>query len=238
MPIARGLSLLAAVVFLPGSLLGAQPTNQLTTGMTRASVIAIKGPPTGSIRRGATETLLFEDASVLLRNGRVADAEMLTPEQLARKKAADHAPAPSVPVAPPSPASSDVNWETDFATASAGAASSGRYLLLDFTGSDWCGWCKKLDAEVFNGDEFKALASQKLVCVRLDFPRHASQSAELRRQNKELSDEYGVNGYPTIVVLSPKGEFVGQQVGYGQQAQEYLDGLRGLIADYERKHPR
>ncbi|MCK5529413.1 MAG: thioredoxin family protein, partial [Kiritimatiellae bacterium] len=73
-------------------------------------------------------------------------------------------------------------WETDFEKASAKAKASHRYMLLDFSGSDWCGWCIKLDDEVFSKKDFKNYAKENLVCVMLDFPRK-SLKKKLAKQN-------------------------------------------------------
>ncbi|MBL7115166.1 MAG: thioredoxin family protein, partial [Kiritimatiellae bacterium] len=62
-------------------------------------------------------------------------------------------------------------WETDFEDASATAKASNRYIMLDFSGSDWCGWCVRLDNEVFSRKAFKNYAKDNLVCVLIDFPR-------------------------------------------------------------------
>ncbi|HEY0368963.1 MAG TPA: thioredoxin family protein, partial [Chthoniobacterales bacterium] len=68
-------------------------------------------------------------------------------------------------------ASSKPGWLTDLKEAQEQAKSGNKLLLLDFTGSDWCGWCIKLDREVFSKPEFKAYAEKNLVLLELDFPR-------------------------------------------------------------------
>ena len=62
-------------------------------------------------------------------------------------------------------------WETDFAKASAKAKAEGKHILIDFSGSDWCGWCIKLDKEVFSKKAFKSYAKENLILVLADFPR-------------------------------------------------------------------
>ena len=64
-----------------------------------------------------------------------------------------------------------VGWLDDIENAKEQAKQGGKRILLDFTGSDWCGWCKKLDAEVFSQQEFKDYAAKKLVLVEVDFPK-------------------------------------------------------------------
>jgi len=97
-------------------------------------------------------------------------------------------------------------WTSDFKAAKEEAAKSGKDLLVDFTGSDWCGWCIKLDKEVFQHDEFKTGVKDSFVLVEIDFPKDKSKiSAETLEQNKELGKKYGVRGYPTILLLDEKG---------------------------------
>ena len=103
------------------------------------------------------------------------------------------------------------DWETDFKKASSAARTSGKYILLGFSGSDWCGWCIKLEKEVFSQDAFKDFAKENLVCVLVDFPSAKKQTRELKQQNWNLATKYGIKGYPTIIILSPDGEPLARQ---------------------------
>ena len=87
-----------------------------------------------------------------------------------------------------------VEWETDFKKALATAKTSGKYIMLDFSGSDWCGWCIKLEKEVFSQDAFKDFAEKNLVCVLVDFPRKKNQTGEQKQQNRDLATKYGIRG--------------------------------------------
>ncbi|MSP85150.1 MAG: thioredoxin family protein [Flavobacteriaceae bacterium] len=71
-------------------------------------------------------------------------------------------------------------------------------LLLFFTGSDWCGWCIRLQTEVFKKPEFATWAKDNVVLLELDFPRRTALSAELTAQNNELQQFFAVQGYPTV----------------------------------------
>jgi len=104
-------------------------------------------------------------------------------------------------------------WLTDYKKAQQEAKTSNRLLLVDFTGSDWCGWCIKLDKEVFSKPEFKDYASKNLVLMEVDFPRGKTQSAAMRQQNEQLAHQYQIQGFPTIVVLNGDGQAVGT-LGY------------------------
>jgi len=111
-------------------------------------------------------------------------------------------------------AMADATWLTSLPKAQEQAKKENKLVLMDFTGSDWCGWCKKLDAETFSKPEFETYAKKNLVLVTVDFPAQKPQSDELKAANKALGTKYSVNGYPTIVVIAPDGTIVWQQVGY------------------------
>jgi len=132
-------------------------------------------------------------------------------------------------------ASADDLWQTDMKKASEMAKASDRYILLNFTGSDWCGWCMKLDAEVFSQKEFKEYAENNLVCVKLDFPRRIALPAEVKKQNEELAKKYAVRGFPTIVVLSPSGETAGTTGYQPGGAAQYVRHLQAIIKEHRAK---
>jgi thioredoxin-related protein len=108
----------------------------------------------------------------------------------------------------------ETNWKTNFAQAQSLAAEQKHYLLLDFTGSDWCPWCVKMDKEVFAHRAFMDFAAKNLVLVKLDFPRSKPQPAAEKAQNQELAQKFRIEGYPTYVLLDPNGNEVRRQVGY------------------------
>ena len=88
-----------------------------------------------------------------------------------------------------------------------------KLVLVNFTGSDWCGWCIKLDREVFSKDEFAAYAEKSIVPVKIDFPRRVDQPAELKKANRSLQEKYEIRSFPTIVVLDAEGKETGR-LGY------------------------
>jgi thioredoxin-related protein len=124
-------------------------------------------------------------------------------------------------------------WQTDFAAAEAKAKAENKLMLVDFTGSDWCGWCKKLVAEVFSKDAFKSEAPKKFVLVELDYPTPAKkQTDELKKQNKDLLAKYKVQGYPTILVMDADGKVVAK-TGYRQGGpDEYVKHLAMFVKVY------
>lgn len=105
-------------------------------------------------------------------------------------------------------------WLTDYAKAVEQAKAGNKAILLDFTGSDWCGWCMKIDKEVLKTKEFKDYAAKNLVLVEVDFPKSKTQTDAVKKQNEELKQQYKVNGFPTFVLLDKDGKELGQQVGY------------------------
>ena len=94
-------------------------------------------------------------------------------------------------------------------------------MLLDFTGSDWCGWCMKLDREIFATPEFQDYAAKKLVLVKVDFPHRRDLPLAQREQNERLAEHFDVQGFPTLVVLDAKGQFL-DALGYMRGGPEPL----------------
>jgi thioredoxin-related protein len=125
-------------------------------------------------------------------------------------------------------AHAESDWLNDYKKAQQEAKANHKILLLDFTGSDWCGWCKKFDKEILSQSQFKDYARENLVLVELDFPRAKPQSAELRKQNQQLAQQYQVQGFPTIVVLDGEGHKLWQFDGY------FPDGPAAFIAQLDK----
>lgn len=103
---------------------------------------------------------------------------------------------------------SGLKWYTDIRQADSLSKATGRPIFAFFTGSDWCGWCMKLQRDVFAKAEFVSWAKNKVVLLELDFPRKKQLPAELQQQNASLQQALQVNGYPTVwlIGLSPAGE--------------------------------
>jgi thiol-disulfide isomerase/thioredoxin len=125
------------------------------------------------------------------------------------------------------PALAAPKWYTDLDEAKAVAVKENKPLLVDFTGSDWCGYCIKLHAEVFDKPEFEAFAKD-YVLVELDFPNKKPQPAEEKAKNKAIQAKFAVSGFPTVLLLDAKsGEAYGRQSGYGPGTgpKAYLEKL-------------
>ncbi len=109
----------------------------------------------------------------------------------------------------------EVAWHTDLPKALATAKAENKKVLVNFTGSDWCGFCIKLQKEVFTKPEFQEYAKKNLVLVEADFPHNKKLPAEVKAANEKLKKEHQVKGYPTLVLLDSKGATLGKMVGYG-----------------------
>jgi len=99
-----------------------------------------------------------------------------------------------------------VTWHTKIGPAVDKAIAEKKPLALFFTGSDWCGWCKRLQAEVFEKPEFEKWANDNVVLVELDYPRRTPQAEDLKEQNQNILRMFGVRGYPTLWFVNPTKE--------------------------------
>lgn len=132
--------------------------------------------------------------------------------------------------AKPDAAATDVfKWETDFEVAKKRAKDENKTILADFTGSDWCGWCIKLKKEVFDQAAFQEYAKKNLIMLELDFPHNKKLPAKEQKQNDKLSEEFKVQGFPTILLLDADGKEVGR-TGYQPGGPEkYIEHVKGLL---------
>ncbi|MCH2182525.1 MAG: thioredoxin family protein [Mariniblastus sp.] len=106
-------------------------------------------------------------------------------------------------------------WTENYQQAMRDAKLSGKYVIADFTGSDWCRWCVRLEKEVFETAEFQAWSADHAILLKVDFPRKTPQPVRVKLQNKRLAEQYAnqIKGYPTILVLDPEGNVVAR-TGY------------------------
>jgi thioredoxin-related protein len=122
-------------------------------------------------------------------------------------------------------------WVTDFESAKKTAIDEKKDLLLDFTGSDWCGWCIKLNQEVFSQEPFKVGTKDKFVMVELDFPREKALDAKLKEQNEALKEKFQIKGFPTIMLCDASGKpyaKTGYQAGGPEKYVLHLNELRAV----------
>ena len=123
-------------------------------------------------------------------------------------------------------------WTQDYDAAVALAKTNNLPLLLNFTGSDWCGWCKLMDRQVFSTPEWEKWASENIVLAFIDFPQKKSLVPEkFVARNNKLSSQYGVRGYPTYVVVDPEsGKTIGT-LGASREAtpERFIADLESLL---------
>lgn len=127
----------------------------------------------------------------------------------------------------------------DIDAAMAYAAASGLPVMLDFSGSDWCFWCKLMDSHVFSKEEWKSWAPSNVVTALVDFPRDESRVPEKwRGRNEALAKKYAVRGFPTFVVLSPNGSEIGRLgASRGATPKSFVDAFTTLVSSAPAPSP-
>lgn len=128
-------------------------------------------------------------------------------------------------------------WYVDIDDAFAESQKTGKPILANFTGSDWCGWCIKLSKAVFEKDEFKTWADDNVVLLELDFPRRKSLPAELQKQNNDLQRAFNVRGFPTVWLFDLIKDQNDQysikaygRTGYTPTVEEFTNSLAQYLA--------
>lgn len=123
----------------------------------------------------------------------------------------------------------NLDWKTDLNQALNQAKKENKVVLINFTGSDWCQWCKRLSEEVFSKEEFEEFARKNLILVKIDFPRNIEQSNATKFYNQQLASIYGVEGFPTIILLDKNGQGI-LKTGYIQGgADNYIQHLKQFM---------
>lgn len=136
-----------------------------------------------------------------------------------------------IALAPTVTVAAEADWIADYDEAVKIAKAEGKDLLVDFTGSDWCGWCIKLHDEVFSFEEFETYATEHFVLVALDFPK-AQEIKDLvpnPERNKELGEIFGVSGYPTILLVTPDGDVFGRTGYQAGGPAKYVEHLSEML---------
>ena len=107
-----------------------------------------------------------------------------------------------------------VEWQTDVVQAVNLSIKEGKPLCLFFTGSDWCGWCRRLQGEVFTKPKFQKWAEENVILVELDFPKKKKLDPKIQQQNMEIAQMFGIQYYPTIWFVTPTID--GQQISFNK----------------------
>ena len=125
--------------------------------------------------------------------------------------------------------SAQAAWIHDYEHAIKDAKKYNRPILVNFTGSDWCGWCIRLKEEVLSKPAFKNYAGKNLILLELDFPRRKPQSSKIKKQNNNLARKYRIRGFPTIILINENGDLIAT-TGYRRGGPDkYVKHLRELI---------
>lgn len=124
------------------------------------------------------------------------------------------------------------SWETDFEKAKQTASKDHKCILLNFSGSDWCGPCIRMHNEIFGNDAFKQFATEKLVMVNADFPRQKKNqlAKTIQKQNDQLADKYNSKGsFPFTALLDSKGNVLKSWDGLPKEnAEQFLQEVKEL----------
>ncbi len=123
-------------------------------------------------------------------------------------------------------------WTQDLIAASEYAKENNLPIMLMFTGSDWCYWCKLMDKSVFSGNEFFDWAKDNVVLVAIDFPRDKSKvPAEFQARNQQLGKEFSIRGVPTYVFLKPDGKTeIGRlSAGKGKTPKSFIQEINQFL---------
>lgn len=123
----------------------------------------------------------------------------------------------------------ELEWLTDAEAARELSAVTGKPVLMNFTGSDWCGWCIKLEREVFTRPEFASFAEEELILLKLDFPRRKAIAPELAARNEALSQKYDIKGFPTILLMGPGDQLLARTGYQPGGAERYVEHLRDYL---------
>lgn len=120
-------------------------------------------------------------------------------------------------------AMSFTQWQSDFETAKKIAKEKHEFILLNFSGSDWCGPCIRLRKEILDNDDFLKMADTSLVMVNADFPRNKKNQldAQTRKQNDALADKYNPEGkFPLTLLLNADGKVLKEWDGLPDETPE------------------
>ena len=122
-----------------------------------------------------------------------------------------------------------IAWFTNLEKAQEVAQERNIPIFIHFTGSDWCGWCWKLEEEVYSKPIFQEYVAENMVMVTIDFPKKIEQSDEVKAYNRALSTRFRIRGFPTVQLLNPDGTQIAQ-TGYQKGgAEKYIEHLKELM---------
>lgn len=125
----------------------------------------------------------------------------------------------------------NLTWYENLDEAKAVAQKENKQIFVNFSGSDWCHWCIKLDKDILSQDAFKAYAKDNLVMLLVDFPKRKKLSKAQMEHNEQLANQFNVRGFPTVVLLKPNGKLI-SVTGYRYGGPEaYVEHIKQLITE-------
>jgi thiol-disulfide isomerase/thioredoxin len=141
-----------------------------------------------------------------------------------------------------------LTWYSDIKKAQEISAASNKPIFAFFTGSDWCGWCKKLQKDVFAKEDFQKWAKDNVVLLELDYPSKKQLPEEIVKQNAELQQVFKVGSFPTIWLFYLKNDPETKKInisalgsfGYpsgaepGKEEVKFLATANGMIDQYKK----
>lgn len=113
-------------------------------------------------------------------------------------------------------------WFDDYDDALAEAKDLNIPVLLLFTGSDWCGYCIEMEEKVFSQRDWQTFANKNLVLMKIDFPSKEKLKRSVAEQNDALKEDYGITGYPTLVLIDPKEKRLGSPAREYEKASNFI----------------
>ena len=128
-------------------------------------------------------------------------------------------------------------WQPDFETAKKLAKEKHQLILLNFSGSDWCGPCIRMHREIFGNDEFIKMADSSLIMVNADFPRMKKNKlpAATVKQNEALADKYNPNGkFPFTLLLDAEGNIIKTWDGLPQETAPAFAKMIRQYCDFRK----
>ncbi len=123
----------------------------------------------------------------------------------------------------------NIAWFTNLEKAQEVAVEKNIPIFIHFTGSDWCGWCWKLEEEVYSKPVFQEYVAENMVMVTIDFPKKIKLPAEIVTYNRNLATKFGVQGFPTVQLLNPDGTPIAKTGYQDGGAEKYIDHLKELL---------
>lgn len=225
----------ALLVILPGfALLFASCAKEEETS-TGSTIGTPEIADSGSVDEGEPKTETIADATGAETTGAETSTDAKGADGSTGTEESKGEPKFEIPDTPIPLAGSDEKteensaWLTDYEVAKKQATEENKTILMDFTGSDWCGFCIQLHEEVFSLPEFKDYAKENLVLLELDFPRGKRLSPDLVAQNEKLQEEFKVQGFPTILLLDGEGRPFGRTGYQAGGPTAYIEHLSEFI---------